>query len=44
MKIKKRDWNIVGIAKGEINAKPKVVKSKKAYSRKIKHKNKVEWA
>ena len=40
--IKKRDWNIVAMAKGFY--KPKVVKSKKAYSRKIKHKNKVEWA
>jgi len=42
MKIKKRDWNIVAMAKGFY--KPKVVKSKKAYSRKIKHKNKTEWA
>jgi len=44
MKIKKRDWAIVGIAKGEINARPKVVKNKKAYTRKIKHKNRAEWA
>ena len=44
MRVKKRDWNIVGIAKGVINAKQKAVKSKKVYSRKIKHKNKVEWA
>jgi len=27
--IKKRDWNIVAIVRGEINARPKVVKSKK---------------
>ena len=38
MRIKKRDWNILRIAKGEINAKPKVIKNKKIYSRKIKHK------
>ncbi len=38
MKIKKRDWNIVAIARGEINARPKVVHSKKKYSRKLKHK------
>ena len=40
MKIKKRDWNIVAMAKGFY--KPQVAKNKKAYSRKIKHKNK--WA
>ena len=42
MKIKKRDWNVVSMAKGFY--KHKVVKSKKAYSRKAKHKNRVEWA
>ena len=41
MKIKKRDYNILGIAKREINCRPKVVKSKKLYSRKIKHKRRV---
>ena len=40
MKIKKKDWNIVAMAKGFY--KSKVVKSKKAYSRKIKHK--IKWA
>jgi len=43
MKIKKRDLAIIGIARGELNCKPKVVRNKKAYSRKIKHKNKTEW-
>ena len=42
MKVKKRDFNVLGMAKGFY--KPKVVKSKKAYSRKAKHKNRVEWA
>jgi hypothetical protein len=35
---KKRDWNIVAMAKGFY--KPKVVKNKKIYSRKEKHKKK----
>jgi len=43
MKIKKRDWAIVGIAKGEINARPKIVKNKKAYTHKIKYKKRVDW-
>jgi len=34
--IKKRDYNVLAMAKGFY--KPKVVKSKKQYSRKIKHK------
>ena len=33
-----RDYNILLIAKREINCRPKVVKSKKIYSRKTKHK------
>jgi len=41
MKVRKRDWNVVAMAKGFY--KPKVVKSKKVYSRKIKHK-KANWA
>ena len=36
-----RDFNILAIYKREINCRPKVVKSKKVYSRKIKHKNKL---
>lgn len=39
--IKKRDLNVVAMANGFY--KPKVVKSKKAYTRKTKHKNR-EWA
>ena len=42
MKIKKRDFNILAMTKGFY--KPKVVKSKKIYSRKIKHKKRVDWA
>ena len=33
-KAKKRDFNILLIARGEINCRPKVIKSKKIYSRK----------
>jgi hypothetical protein len=40
--LKKRDFSILGIAKREINARPKIIKNKKAYTRKVKHKNK--WA
>ena len=39
--IKKRDLNVVAMANGFY--KPKVVKFKKAYTRKTKHKNR-EWA
>ena len=41
--IKKRDWNIEKSYRGEINLKSRVVKNKKAYTRKTKHKNRVEW-
>jgi len=41
MKIKRRDFNILAMAKGFY--KPKVVRSKKVYSRKIKHKKRVDW-
>ena len=34
----KRDFNILAIYKKEINCRPKVVKNKKKYTRKIKHK------
>jgi len=37
-----RDKNILAIYKREINCRPKVVKNKKLYSRKIKHKKKLE--
>jgi len=35
-----RDLNILLLAKGEVNMKQKSIKSKKAYTRKQKHKNK----
>jgi len=38
----KRDWNIEKSYRREIDLKSKIVKSKKIYTRKIKHKNK-EW-
>ena len=38
MKPKKRDFNILLGIRGEISLKPRVVKSKKVYKRKIKHK------
>jgi len=34
-----RDLNILAIYKKEINCRPKVIKNKKVYSRKVKHKN-----
>ena len=39
-----RDWNIEKSYRREISMKSRVVKNKKAYSRKKKHKKKVEWA
>jgi hypothetical protein len=35
-----RDLNILLLAKGEVNMKQKSIKSKRAYTRKSKHKNK----
>ena len=37
----KRDINVLKAFKKEINLSTRVVKSKKTYSRKIKHKNKI---
>ena len=37
----KRDINVLKAFKKEINLSTQVVKSKKVYSRKIKHKNKI---
>jgi len=34
----KRDFNILKIYQREINCRPKVVKNKKKYTRKVKHK------
>lgn len=41
--MKKRDWNILLIIKREINCRPKVVKNKKRYTRKKKHKKKFDY-
>jgi len=37
----KRDWNIIKAYKKEIDLKTKVVKSKKKYTRKMKHKRSI---
>ena len=42
MRIKRRDFNIVAMARGFY--KPKAIKSKKVYNRKLKHKKADDWA
>lgn len=42
--MKQRDWNILAAFRREVNLRQRTDKSKKAYSRKLKHKEQIETA